>query len=159
MMQKEKDMSTTTNSRVINAQPKHVYHAFTDPRLLERWLAPGDMTAKVHDFDLRVGGGYEMSLYYPDTDEKGIGKTKASEDRFNAVFQQLIPGERIVQTIRFDSSEEHFKGAMTMDVTLQGEGTGTRVTIVFNNIPAGIRPEDNKEGTELSLQKLADLFK
>jgi hypothetical protein len=26
--------------------------------------------------------------------------------------------------------------------------------MVFRNIPAGIRPEDNEKGTELSLQKL-----
>jgi hypothetical protein len=29
------------------------------------------------------------------------------------------------------------------------------VTIIFENIPRGIRPEDNEAGTELSLEKLA----
>jgi uncharacterized protein YndB with AHSA1/START domain len=152
-------MSTTTNSKLINALPHKVYQAFTDPRLLERWLAPGDMTGKVHRFDLRVGGGYEMSLYYTNSEEAAVGKTSATEDRFNAVFHELIPDERIVQIIHFDSSDENFKEPMTMDVSLRRDGAGTLVTIIFKNIPAGIRPEDNEMGTDLSLQKLAELVK
>ena len=42
-----------------------------------------------------------------------------------------------------------------MVVTLEATVGGTDVTIVFENIPPGIRPEDNEEGTRLSLEKLA----
>jgi len=42
-----------------------------------------------------------------------------------------------------------------MEVTLNPEGSGTRVTIAFKNIPAGVNPKDNEAGTELSLEKLA----
>ena len=46
-------------------------------------------------------------------------------------------------------------GEMTMVVTLEERDDGTEVTILFENIPPGIRPEDNDEGTRSSLEKLA----
>ncbi|CAN5731653.1 hypothetical protein BH10BAC3_BH10BAC3_05900 [soil metagenome] len=58
-------MSTTQNSRIIHASPGKLYNALTDPAALEIWLAPGDMKGKIHWFDLREGGGYQMSLFYP----------------------------------------------------------------------------------------------
>jgi hypothetical protein len=33
---------------------------------------------------------------------------------------------------------------MIMEVTFEVKGTGTRVTILFKNIPSDIRPEDNE---------------
>jgi hypothetical protein len=44
---------------------------------------------------------------------------------------------------------------MTMVVTLAERGDGTEVTIAFENLPKGIRPEDNDAGTRSSLEKLA----
>lgn len=42
-----------------------------------------------------------------------------------------------------------------MVVTFEAEDSGTRVTILFKDIPPGIRPEDNETGTRLTLEKLA----
>ena len=42
-----------------------------------------------------------------------------------------------------------------MVVTFEERAGGTEVTIVFERIPAGIRPEDNDAGTRSSLEKLA----
>jgi uncharacterized protein YndB with AHSA1/START domain len=139
---------------VIKASPQILYEAFTSPKALETWLAPGDMTGKVHHFDHREGGGYEMSLFYPDTEQGAPGKTAGKEDRFVARFVTLDPGRKIVEAVRFDSSDAHFQGEMIMEVFFDPAYGGTRVTIIFKDIPAGIRPEDNEKGTELSLQKL-----
>lgn len=148
-------MNTSRNSKIINAPREKVYRAFTDPKSLEQWQAPGDMTGKVHQFDLRVGGGYEMSLYYPATDQTSRGKTAGKEDRFKARFVALDPPTKIVEAIIFDSPDPAFSGEMTMEVTFESEGSGTRVTMFFKNIPTGINPKDNEKGTELSLEKLA----
>jgi len=132
-----------------------LYHAFTDPAALEIWQAPGQMTAKVHEFDGRVGGGYRMSLFYSDSESGPPGKTSPHEDRFTARFVELEPATRIIQTVTFDSDDSAFSGEMTMTVTLAPRGGGTEVTIAFESIPAGIRPEDNDAGTRSSLEKLA----
>jgi uncharacterized protein YndB with AHSA1/START domain len=94
----------TRNSRFIKAPPEALYRAFTDPAALAVWLAPGDMTGKVHGFDLRVGGGYRMSLFYPSGEKARRGKTREREDRFTARFVELTPHRRIVEAITFDSS-------------------------------------------------------
>src|SRR5437773_8039549 len=67
--------ASTRNSKFIKATPEALYRAFTDPAALAIWLAPGDMTGEVHSFDYRVGGGYQMSLYYPSSEKTLRGKT------------------------------------------------------------------------------------
>jgi uncharacterized protein YndB with AHSA1/START domain len=147
-------LGTTRNSKVIKASQEKLYRAFTDPDALAEWLAPGDMTGKFHSFDCRVGGGYRMSLYYPPSEESLRGKTAVREVRFTSRFVQLTPPRRIVQAITFDSDDPAFAGEMIMEVTLEPEEDGTRVTFLFTDIPAGIRPDDNEQGTELTLETL-----
>lgn len=146
-------MTGTQNTQFIQAAPEAVYRAFTEPAALERWLVPGDMTGQVHHFDLRVDGGYTMSLYYP-TDE-GQGKTTGREDRYTARFLELTPPQRIITAIVFEAADPAFAGEMIMEVTLAPENGGTLVTIAFQNIPPGIQLEDNEQGTRESLNKLA----
>ena len=146
---------STRNSKWIKATPEALYRAFTDPAALAVWLAPGDMTGEVHRFDGRVGGGYEMSLYYPSSETTFRGKTKAREDRYTARFVELTPPKRIVEAITFDAVDPAFSGEMIMVVTFEAEDGGTTVSILFQEIPPGIRPEDNEAGTQSTLDKLA----
>ena len=145
----------TQTSRVIKASREALYRAFSDPAALVVWLSPGEMTGKVHEFDARVGGGYRMSLFYPESEHVYRGKTSEREDRFTARFVELTPPTRIVQAISFDSADPAFSGEMTMGVTFEERDGGTEVTIVFEHIPLGIRLEDNEAGSRSSLEKLA----
>jgi uncharacterized protein YndB with AHSA1/START domain len=139
----------------MKATPEVVYRAFTDPEALAVWLVPGDMTGKVHHFDGRVGGGYQMSLYYPSSEETSRGKTQDQEDRYTARFVELIPPRKIVEAITFDTVDPAFEGEMIMEVTLEAKDGGTTVSLFFKNIPSDIRSEDNEAGTQSSLEKLA----
>ena len=96
-----------------------------------------------------------MSLFYPSSEKASRGKTAEREDRFTARFVELTPPRRIVEAITFDSADPSFSREMIMEVTLDAEDSGTKVTILFKNIPSGIRPEENETGTRLSLEKLA----
>jgi uncharacterized protein YndB with AHSA1/START domain len=147
--------ASTRNSTFIKAPPEAVYRAFTDPTALAVWLAPGDMIGEVHRFDKRVGGCYQMSLYYPASEQTLRGKTSGREDRYTARFIELSPPSRIVEAITFDTLDPAFSGEMIMEVTLEAEDDGTSKSIVFTNIPPGIRPEDNEVGTQSALEKLA----
>jgi uncharacterized protein YndB with AHSA1/START domain len=146
---------TTQNSRYIKASAKTIYDACTNPRALETWQAPGEMIGKVHDFDLREGGGYSMSLFYPDSETGMTGKTSAKEDRFTARFIELTPPGKIIEAINFDSPDPDFSGEMIVEITFEPIDKGTKVTFLFKNIPLGIKPEDNEAGTISSLEKLA----
>lgn len=154
-MTETNSVSSTRISKVINASPEALYKAFIDPAVLEVWLAPEGMTGKVHEFDARIGGGYRMSLFYSSAEQTNRGKTSASEDRFTAQFVELTPAKRIVQAITFDTTNPAFAGQMFMVVSFENADHGTRVTIWFENLPSGIRPEDNDAGTRSSLEKLA----
>jgi len=112
------------------------------------------MTGKVHNFDLRVGGGYQMSLFYPQSEKESQGKTSEKEDRFTARFVELTPHEKIVQAIIFDSDSPAFSGEMIMEVTFEATDNGTRVTFLFKDIPSGISTTDNEAGTKSTLEKL-----
>lgn len=148
-------MTTTKNSKDIKATQKALYQAFTNPAALAVWLAPGEMTGKIHNFNLRVDGGYQMSLFYPPSEKESRGKTSDKEDRITSRFIELIPNKKIVQAITFNSSNTALSGEMIMETTFEPIDIGTKVTILFMNIPPGIRAEDNEVGTELSLEKLA----
>jgi uncharacterized protein YndB with AHSA1/START domain len=140
---------------LIKAPRDAIYRAFLDPAALASWMAPGEMTAAVHAFDARVGGGYTMSLTFHDLDPGKPGKSSDREDRYTARFVDLTPPSCIVSVITFDTADPAFTGEMTMTVTLKQQDGGTEVTIRFENIPPGIRPEDNDTGTRSSLEKLA----
>ena len=48
--------------RVLRATPDRVYRAFLDSDALVKWLPPHGFTAKMHQMDASVGGGYRMSF-------------------------------------------------------------------------------------------------
>ncbi|MFL5576910.1 MAG: SRPBCC domain-containing protein [Gemmatimonadaceae bacterium] len=148
---------STRTSRVIRATPEALYTAFVDPTILVQWLPPAEMTGRIHEFDARVGGGYRMSLYYPETERTMRGKTGEREDMVHVRFTELRPPERIVEAVRFVSDDPAFAGEFTLTVTLEPVSAGTAVTLAFTNLPPGVRPEDNDAGAELSLAQLAGL--
>lgn len=145
----------TSNSKIIRADAEKIYKALTDAEALETWQAPGNMTAKVHSLDLRVGGGYEMSLYYPPDEAEMQGKTTGKEDRFRVKFLSLDTPRKIVEAVNFYTDDPAFMGEMILKIELQPTDEGTRVTFSFSNIPNGIKPGDNEAGTISSLNKLA----
>jgi uncharacterized protein YndB with AHSA1/START domain len=106
-------------------------------------------------FDAREGGAFSMSLVYPESDRSARGKTTDSTDTFRGRFVTLVPGERIVWAVEFDSAEPSFAGEMVVCTTLAPAGSGTEVTMRCENIPPGIRREDNEAGCRSTLEKLA----
>lgn len=153
-LQRERRVSTRT-SRVIRARSEELYDAFLDPDALVEWLPPAEMTGKIHAFEAEVGGGYRMSLFYPPDERNFRGKTADREDRVEVRFVELEPPSRIVETIRFVTSDPAFLGEMTMTATFEEMPHGTEVTLVFENLPPGLRPEDNDAGARMSLEQLA----
>jgi uncharacterized protein YndB with AHSA1/START domain len=147
--------ASTRTTRVIRATPETIYAQFVDPAALVAWLPPGGMTGEMHAFDARVGGGYEMSLYYPSEEHGSRGKTAEREDRVVVRFVELAPPRRIVEAVRFVSDVAAYGGEMRLTVTLERVAAGTEVTLAFDDLPPGVRPEDNDTGARESLEQLA----
>jgi uncharacterized protein YndB with AHSA1/START domain len=136
-------MSSRPISCIVRAPREAVWRACSEPAELVRWRFPLDMTARLLGVE---GATYRMALGYPD------GRT----DTFEARFIERVPNEKIVERIRFDAAER--VGEMTVTTMLRPADGGTEVTVLAENLPDTIRPEDNDEGTRQALARLAALL-
>lgn len=157
-MSNEQPGASTRVSRVIRAPPEALYAAFLDPTSLTDWLPPDEMTGKIHAFDGRVGGGYRMSLFYPEGEQNARGKTAEREDMVEVRFVELDPPRNIVEGVTFISTDPAFEGEMRITASFKPLAGGTEVTLACENLPTGVRPEDNEAGSRSSLEKLARRF-
>jgi uncharacterized protein YndB with AHSA1/START domain len=146
---------TDRASRVIQASPQTIYRAFIDPMALVSWLPPKGMKARLDVFEPRVGGKYRMSLTYDESEHTTRGKTAEHEDVVEGQFVELVPDERVIQRVEFVSDDPEFAGTMTMTWSLAPVREGTVVTIVCEDVPAGIRKEDHDAGLQSTLGNLA----
>lgn len=153
-----KTHASTRTSRVIGARPEELYAAFVDPDVLIAWLPPGEMTGAIHEFDARVGGGYRMSLFYPPGEPSVRGKTADREDMVDVRFVELAPPRKIVEAVSFVTADPALRGEMTMTATFEEVPGGSEITLLFENLPPGLRAEDNENGARLSLEQLARRF-
>jgi uncharacterized protein YndB with AHSA1/START domain len=142
-------------AKVIEASPQRIYQAFVDPKQVVSWLPPKDMKARIEAYDLRKGGTYRMVLAYEQQEHPAPGKTSEHEDIVRGRFLELIPNERIVQSVEFESEDPAFAGEMKMTWTLTAVPGGTAVSIRCENVPEGIRAEDHEAGFRSTLENLA----
>ncbi len=139
-------MSTNTVRlhRVLRAPPERIYRAFLDPDAMAKWLPPHGFTGKVHQMDAKVGGGYRMSF---------TNFSNGQSHSFGGKYLELVPGERIVHTDRFDDA--NLPGEMRVTITFKAVSCGTEMNVVQEGIPAVIPTEACYLGWQESLQLLA----
>ena len=132
--------------RVLRAPPERVYRAFLDPDAMAKWLPPHGFTGRVHEIDARVGGRFRMSFT-----SLGSGQSHA----FGGEYSELVPGQRIVHTDRFDDA--NLPGEMRVTVSLTAVPSGTELNVVQEGIPAVIPLDGCYLGWQQSLMLLAQL--
>jgi uncharacterized protein YndB with AHSA1/START domain len=143
---------TQSATRLVQAPPVAVYDALVDPAAVARWRVPDGMRAEVLEWEAWTGGRFRVSLTY---DGDGIGKTAGGTDTYSGRFAELVPGERVVEAIAFDSPDPALGGEMTMTTTLRGVAGGTEVELRHDGIPDAVPAEDNATGTRMALAHLA----
>ena len=106
-------------TRLIDAPPRHVFRAWTEPALLKQWFAPSPYTTPVAELDVRPGGRALIIMRAPDgTDLPNHG-----------VYLEVVPDKRLVLTDAFTRAwEPSEKPFMTLIVTFDDEGGKTRYT-------------------------------
>ena len=132
--------------RVLRCPPERLYRAFLDPDALVKWLPPHGFTGKVDHVDARVGGTYRMSF---------TNFSTGASHSFGGKYLELVPGERIRHTDRFDDAG--LPGEMVTTLTLGEVSSGTELHVVQEGIPGVIPPEACMLGWQESLQLLAQL--
>jgi uncharacterized protein YndB with AHSA1/START domain len=138
--------NTVRLHRVLRAPPERIYRAFLDADALAKWLPPHGFTGKVHRMDPRVGGGNAMSF---------TNLTSGGSHSFACSYLELLPGERLVYTSRFD--DPNLPGEMRTSVSLVAVSCGTELSVVQEGIPAMIPLESCYLGWQQSLVLLGQL--
>lgn len=138
--------NTVRLHRVIAAKAEKVYRAFVEADALAQWLPPNGFMCTVHHLEAKVGGTHKMSFRNFTT---GHGHS------FGGEYLELVPGERLRYTDKFDDA--NLPGQMQVTVTLKAVSVGTEVNIVQEGVPDMIPLEGCYLGWQQSLINLARL--
>jgi len=76
------------SSRELNAPIEKVYQAFANPLHLKNWWGPEGFTNTIHEFDLRPGGKWLLTMHGP---EKGNYEN-------SSVFNIVVPNKLVTWT-------------------------------------------------------------
>jgi uncharacterized protein YndB with AHSA1/START domain len=109
----------------IQARPETVWRFFTDPARLSRWLGPAEL-------DARPGGAIRVLL------EDGPRPVLRGE------FVELVPHKLIVFTFGWEpaaGAPDIPPGSSRVEVTLIGDGDGTRLTLRHSGLPRALEGE------------------
>jgi len=95
------------SSRIINSPVEMVYQAFENPNHLKNWWGPEGFTNTIHEFDLRVGGNWILTMHGPEK-----GNYENSSVFKTVLLNKLISWERKSQPlfdmeIAFEKLEEN----------------------------------------------------
>ena len=101
-------------TRIFNAPRELVYAAWTDPKSIPHWWGPHGFDTTIHQYDLRVGGDWKLTMHGPD------GKDYPN----HSVFVEITPPSRLVfdhvsapffrMTVTFDDFKGKTKVTMRM---------------------------------------------
>lgn len=137
---------TVRLQRVLRAPPERVYRAFVDAAAMAKWLPPHGFTCTVQQMEARVGGRFRMSF---------TNFTTGHGHSFGGEYLELVPGERLRYTDKFD--DPNLPGEIMVTVTLQAVSCGTELGIVQEGLPEVIPLELCYLGWQDSLLQLAAL--
>jgi uncharacterized protein YndB with AHSA1/START domain len=143
-------------TRRIRASRAAVYAALLDPAAVERWRVPVGMTSEVHEFELRKGGVFRVSLTYDAPD--AIGKSEGRTDSYHGHFERLVPDTEVVEVVEFETSDPALTGTMRITTTLREIDGDVEISMFHEGIPVGVALLDNELGTSMALDSLANLL-
>ena len=132
--------------RVLTTKPDKVYRAFIEADALAKWLPPNGFTCTVHHLDAKIGGSFRMSFR---------NFTTSRSHSFGGRYLELVPGERLRYTDKFDDS--NLPGEMQVTVTIKSVSVGIELAIEQEGIPDAIPAEACYLGWQESLRNLARL--
>jgi len=136
------------SERELEVPVSKLYEAFSNPTILKKWWGPEGFSNTIHEFDLRPGGKWLLTMHGP---EKGNYEN-------SSVFTEVVPLEKVAWTRKsqpwFDMEIEFVK----LDTSL----SKISFRMIFNTAEecnkikkfAGPKNEENFDRLENVLQEL-----
>ena len=138
--------NTVRLHRVLATKPDKVYRVFIEADAMAKWLPPNGFACTVHRLDAKVGGTHRMSFR---------NFTTGMSHSFGGEYLELVPGERLRYTDKFD--DPNLPGEIQVTVALKPVSCGTELNIVQAGLPDAIPVEACYLGWQDSLRNLASL--
>lgn len=122
--------------KVIKAPREKVFEAWTQPELMKKWYAPGEMKVPNAASTLRVGGAYHVEM-------KGDMGGKLVNPTVEGTYKKIIPNELVCFTWRWqgDSTEETL-----VTVYLRDVDGGTELTLTHEHFTTHEAKEKHQHG-------------
>jgi uncharacterized protein YndB with AHSA1/START domain len=137
--------STFVIERTYEASPERVFEAWSDPASKALWFGPPQKPQGAYSLDFRVGGSEHLTI-----------PTSAGEIySFDAVYQDIVPGQRIVYTYDMHRDEDRISVSVAT-VEIEGLGAGTRLTLTEQGVFLdGLdTPAEREHGTNVLMDTL-----
>jgi len=136
--------------RHLAATPQNVFAAFSEPRLVRRWLTPSpDITLTLLRFDFRQGGTYRFGYELPDGRTVIVGGS----------YRTIEPPSKIVFTWIIEPPDEHAGIESLVTVTITPEGTGSKLVILHEKLTRPDAVARHALGWRGALDRLPALLK
>jgi uncharacterized protein YndB with AHSA1/START domain len=73
----------------------------------------------------------------------GAGKTTAHTDTYHGRFIELVPDEKVVEVVEFETADPALQGEMTITMTLADADGATELLAVHDGLPPGLSLVDS----------------
>jgi uncharacterized protein YndB with AHSA1/START domain len=144
MTTKTGDKTSLQIKRFIKAAPDRVYAAWSDPVQLKEWWGPEGVRTRSLVADVRVGGKFRWDLTSPQGEEmSAFGE-----------YRELIPGEKIVFTWKWDDDENWTTHNSIVTVELFDRDGGTELLFKHEQLPSEESRDRHNEGWNSILDRL-----
>jgi uncharacterized protein YndB with AHSA1/START domain len=115
--------ATFTIERTYDAPPRRVFDAWADRAAKTQWFGPPNKPEGAYSLDFREGGSEHLTIQMAD----------GPEYSFDAVYQDIAPGERIVYTYDMHRDEQRISVSVAT-VEIEPNGDGTRLTLTEQGV-------------------------
>ncbi len=130
-----------TIRRRLNAPPRNVFQAWTDPRQIARWWGPAEAQVLRVEADPRVGGHYRKLMRTPDGEEHEV----------SGVYREVVPNEKLVFTWAWRTTPER---ESLVTIALDPDGDGTMLTLTHEQFFDETARDNHRDGWTGALEKL-----
>jgi uncharacterized protein YndB with AHSA1/START domain len=141
--------STFVIERTYEADPARVFAAWSDPAAKARWFGPPQKPEGAYSLDFQIGGREHLSI------EQAAGPTYT----FDAVYQDIVPGQRIIYTYDMHRDQERISVSVAT-VEIEALGAGTRLTLTEQGVFLdGLdTPAEREHGTNALMDSLGSVL-
>jgi uncharacterized protein YndB with AHSA1/START domain len=145
MSERSTKHATFVIERTYEATPERVFAAWSDEAAKARWFGPPEKPEGSYSLDFKVGGREHLAIGVPD----------GPQYSFDALYQDIVDGQRIVYTYDMHLDENRISVSVAT-VEIEAAGAATRLTLTEQGVFLdGLDdPAEREHGTNVLMDTL-----